>query len=117
MYDGSHPAAPECQAIWYAVAQNRLLLGDDSDDIPVTILSLCHKTHPQADTAINAIPGPIKQLTDTGNGVDPDADIRRMLDTFQSDMNNIRQSLSTISAATSASTTSAADTASTAKGA
>ena len=65
MYDGSHPAAPECQAIWYAVAQNRLLLGDDSDDIPVTILSLCHKTHPQADTAINAIPGPIKQLTDT----------------------------------------------------
>ncbi|WP_308743673.1 hypothetical protein, partial [uncultured Bifidobacterium sp.] len=39
MYDGSHPAAPECQAIWYAVAQNRLLLGDDSDDIPVTILS------------------------------------------------------------------------------
>ncbi|MDU2422958.1 MAG: hypothetical protein E7D48_12800, partial [Bifidobacterium scardovii] len=85
--------------------------------IPVTILSLCHTPHPQADTAINAIPGPIKQLTDTGNGVDPDADIRRMLDTFQSDMNNIRQSLSTISAATSASTTSAADTASTAKGA
>ena len=65
MYDDSHPAAPECQAIWYAVAQNRLLLGDDSDDTPVTIMSLCHKTHPQADTAINAIPGPIKRLTDT----------------------------------------------------
>ena len=117
MYDGSHPAAPGCQAIWYAVAQNRLLLGDDSDDTPVTIMSLCHKAHPQADTAINAIPGPIKQLTSTEDSIDPDADIRRMLDTFQSDMNNIRQSLSTISAATRASTTSAANTASTAKAA